>query len=111
MKAIAKAKKAASTKNHNETFILYVKSSSHLLQAIQATGEAISIEIQTSFIKSFDNKNVMLLKVAPNVFRMPISLVRCRTVYADSPINPAAASMIAIIVNILSTDANRVSEL
>src|SRR4030095_16881915 len=69
-----------------------------------ATGEAIMIEMITSFTKSFDSIAVIPLTLAPSTLRMPISLLRCSAMNADKANKPRQAIMIANtakLVNIL----------
>ncbi|MNY72025.1 hypothetical protein D3C86_2104850 [compost metagenome] len=56
--------------------------------ASQAMGDAITMAIRISFMKSLDSNVVMLRTVAPSTFRMPISLVRCSVVNDVKPSNP-----------------------
>src|SRR5664279_4722907 len=63
---------AASTNTHQLIFILYAKSCNHLFVINQATGDAIINAINTSFKKSFDNRETIPVTVAPSTLRMPI---------------------------------------
>lgn len=63
--------------------------------AHQAMGDAISMAGNISFTKSFDNIVVMPCTLAPNTFRIPISLRRCAAIKAGGANNPKQAMMMA----------------
>ena len=54
----------------------------------QAIGEATSMESNTNFKKSLDNKPLIDTILAPSTLRIPISLVRCSIVNAANPEQP-----------------------
>src|SRR5258705_5688780 len=60
-----------------------------------ARGVAMSIATPMSAIKSFDSNATILLTLAPNTLRMPISLVRISVVYVARPSRPRQAIKIA----------------
>ena len=67
----------ASANTHHDKFVRYAKSCSHLSIPYHASGAAITNAINTSFIKSIDNKLTILETLAPSTFRTPISFVCC----------------------------------
>ena len=85
----------ANAKIHQLMSILYAYTFSHLFIAYHAKGVAISIEINTNLMKSFDNKATMLVTSAPNTLRIPISLVRSMALYVAKPNSPKQAIKIA----------------
>jgi hypothetical protein len=61
-----------------------------------ASGDAITIVIHTSFIKSFERRVATLITEALNTFVIPISRVRCSAEKANSPNKPKHAIKMAI---------------
>ncbi len=66
--------------------------------AYHAIGEAMQMEIATSFKKSFESKPTMLATLAPNTFLTPISLVRCSALKVARPNKPRQEIRIAMKV-------------
>ena len=66
----------ANAKTHHPIFTRYVYFSNHVLIAHQATGDAITSEMTTSFKKSFESNVVIVSTDAPSTFRTPTSLMR-----------------------------------
>src|SRR6185503_2703295 len=75
--AINNAIDAVITNTVHPILVLYAKSCSHLFMAHHATGEAMTIAMNTSFRNSLDNIPTILPTVAPKTFLTPISFVRC----------------------------------
>jgi hypothetical protein len=67
------------------------------------------IAIRMSLIKSVDKRVTTLPTLAPNTFRIPISLVRCRTTNAIIPNRPKHDRKIATPANKPISDAKRLS--
>ena len=106
IKAIANAVTVVITNTAQLILIRYAKSCSHLFITHQATGDAIKMATATSLIKSFDNSVIMLVTLAPNTLRTPISLVLCSALKVASPNNPRHEMKIAMKVNTLTIDAS-----
>src|SRR3546814_1951640 len=86
----------------------YTKSSSHLLMAHQAMGDAMTTATSTNFIKSVDNIATMPDTDAPSTLRMPISLVRWKAVNAANPNSPKQLMNIVIpVATLISVDVWR----
>src|ERR1700730_804228 len=79
-------------------FVRYAKSRSHLLITHQATGDAITIDIATSFKKSFDKSVTIPATLAPKTLRTPISFVRCSALNVANPNNPRQQMRMAMMV-------------
>src|SRR5690348_7002362 len=89
----------------------YAKSCNHLFIKYHATGDAMSSDIITSFIKSFDNNNTTPFVLAPKTFLMPTSFFLRSAVYAARPNKPRHPTKMAMPVNIHSSDFNLSSAL
>jgi hypothetical protein len=74
--AITTATIAATTNTHHSILILYEKSCNHRWVAYHASGVAMIMPTTTNAIKSRDNKETILVILAPSILRMPISFVR-----------------------------------
>ena len=90
-------------------FVLYANSCNQVFIIYQASGEAIRIEIPTSFRKSLDNNVMMPDTLDPNTFLMPISFVLCSALNIASPNKPRHEIKIAITVKYPTSDASRTS--
>jgi hypothetical protein len=92
-----------SKKIHALISIWYAKFSSHVLPAIHASGHANANASITRTTKSFESSKMMVRPVAPRIFRIPISLVRCTTEYEARPQSPRQEMNMAILVAVMTS--------
>ena len=64
----------------------------------QAIGEAMTIEMATSFRKSFESSDTIPVTLAPSTFLTPISFVRCSALNVAKPNKPRQEIRMAITV-------------
>src|SRR4026208_2542349 len=81
----------------------YAKSCNQLYMIHQVTGMANANAISTSNKNCFDKMYNTCPTEAPITLRMPISLVRCKILYADKPISPKHAINMASDANMPKT--------
>src|SRR5688572_10583037 len=98
--AIKTAKHPAAKNTHQLILMWYAKSCSQLFIAHHATGKATRADIITSFRKSLDSIETILVTLAPKTLRMPISFTRCSAAYVARPNNPKHAMRIESIAPI-----------
>ena len=78
--------------------VRYAKLCSQLCIAHHAIGDAIKMAIPTNFKKSFESNATMLVTLAPNTFRTPISFMRCSALKVANPNKPKQEIKMAIAV-------------
>ncbi len=99
MNAINNAINPAATNIHQLVSMRYAKFWIQAFITRNDTGVAITIAIQTSFINSLETSAIMFATVAPNTFRIPISLERCSAVNAAKLNKPRQEIIIAMKAN------------
>src|ERR1700759_1950341 len=89
--AIKTAITPATINTHQLIFIRYAKFCNQLFIKYHASGEAINIDIKTSFKKSFERRLTIPETLAPSTLRMPISFIFLSTTKVDKPNKPRHA--------------------
>ena len=89
--------------------VRYAKLCSHLFITSHARGEAIIAAITTSFKKSVESSATILVMLAPNTLRTPISFMRCSALNVANPNKPKQEIRMATIVKSPTIDESLVS--
>ena len=105
-KAIDIAPTPATMNIHQLILMRQAKPCNQLCMIHHATDVAIINASNTSSRKSFDKRYKRFCVYAPSIFLIPISLVRCKTLYADKPNKPKQAISIARNANKPNTFPN-----